>query len=82
MEKFNKKVHHQLRIKIKPMQRLILYTKDVQVITGKSDKAARDLLRKVKTRFNKTRDQFVTADEFSEVTGIKIALVLNFLRNH
>jgi hypothetical protein len=51
-------------------KRICIYTSDVQWITGRNESAARRLLRKLRQKLNKTREQFVTIDEFAEYTGI------------
>jgi hypothetical protein len=53
------------------MQRVCIYPKDVQVITGKSYRQSVRLVQKIKIAFNKTTKEFLTFDEFCEYTGIK-----------
>jgi hypothetical protein len=53
------------------MKRILLYCKDVQTITGKSERASRELLRKIKIYFNKESHHAVTVDELCEYLGIK-----------
>ena len=51
--------------------RLCVYPKDVQRITGKSERYSRMLLQKVKECFNKQEHQFVSIEEFCSYTGLK-----------
>lgn len=51
--------------------RLCIYPKDVQRITGKSERYSRLLLQKVKGKFDKEVHQFVTVEEFCVYTGLK-----------
>lgn len=53
------------------MNRLTIYPKDIQRITGRSDRYGRMLLSKIKTHFHKLDHQFVTIDEFCLYTGLK-----------
>ncbi len=54
------------------MTRLCIYPKDVQVITGRSERWGRILLKKIKEEFSKQEHQFVTVDEFCKYTGLSI----------
>jgi hypothetical protein len=55
--------------------RLCIYPKDVQLITGKSERYSRMLLQKVKEKFSKEEHQFVSIEEFCSYTGLKIEQV-------
>lgn len=59
--------------------RVCIYPKDVQRITGKSERYGRLLLQRIKTHFDKEPHQFVTVIEFSEYTGIHLELVERFI---
>lgn len=59
--------------------RLCIYPKDVQRITGKSERYGRMLLNKIKAYFEKEEHQFVTVEEFCIYTGIKKDEVILFL---
>lgn len=62
------------------MNRLCLYPKDVMVITGRSDRYGRNLLKKIKTHFKKQPHQVVTVEEFSTYMGLQQDLVAKQLR--
>ena len=51
--------------------RVCIYPKDVQRITGKSERYCRTLLQKIKEYFKKEEHQFVTIEEFCNYTGFK-----------
>ena len=51
-------------------QRIVIYAKDVERITGKSERAAYALLKKIKARLGKSKEQVVTLHELSMYTGI------------
>lgn len=59
--------------------RLCIYPKDVQRITGKSERYGRMLLQKIKQYFEKEEHQFVTVEEFCKYTGFKKDDVVLFL---
>jgi hypothetical protein len=59
--------------------RIIIYPKDVQKITGKSERYGRMLIKQIKDKLNKEGHQFVTIEEFCQFTGIKPEQVHPFL---
>ncbi len=63
------------------MERLCIYPKDVQVVTGKSERYGRSLLREIKKKFSKESHQLVTIEEFCNYTGISINSVKQVLLN-
>jgi hypothetical protein len=50
--------------------RKVIYAKDVMIITGRKPRAAWKLLAKIRKRYRRKKDQFVTVKEFSAFTGI------------
>ncbi len=59
--------------------RLVIYPKDVQRITGKSERWGRILLLKVMQKFGKEEHQLVSVEEFCLYTGLKMEQVTPFL---
>ena len=59
--------------------RLCVYPKDVQRITGKSERYGRMLLIKIRLRFNKEEHQFISIEEFCAYTGLKMEQVQSIL---
>ncbi len=59
--------------------RVCIYPKDIQRITGKSEKSGQRLLRRIRVQLGKEDHQFVTADEFASYTGISLDLILEYL---
>jgi hypothetical protein len=62
-------------------KRIIVYPKDVQMITGKSVKYSRALLRKIKKENAKRPDQFVSISEFAAFTGISVDEVRSLIKD-
>jgi hypothetical protein len=60
-------------------KRVVIYAKDIENITGRRERAARKVLQKIREKFGKARDGFVTVREFSLYTGIDEDLVREFL---
>ncbi len=55
--------------------RLCVYPKDVQRITGKSERYGRMLLLKIRESINKQDHQFISIEEFCTYTGLKMEQV-------
>ncbi|QAA83158.1 hypothetical protein EI546_03530 [Aequorivita sp. H23M31] len=58
-----------------------IFPKDVQRITGRSERYGRLLLHQIRKHFDKQPHQFVTAEEFAEFTGVNIETVNEYLKN-
>ena len=56
-------------------KRACIYPKDIQRITGRSERYGRKLLNDIKDYFDKEPHQFVTINEFSEYSGIEIDII-------
>ena len=52
------------------LKRLCIYSKDVQRITGKSDRYSRRLIGRIRASLKKSEDQFLTIEEFCHHTGL------------
>lgn len=59
--------------------RLCVYPKDVQRITGKSERYGRMLLIKIRKTYKKKDHQFISIEEFCLYTGLKIDQVQGLL---
>ena len=60
---------------------IIIYPKDVQRITGKSDRYGRLLLNKIRQQLSKEPHQFVSVEEFCQFTGLVPDQVTSFLND-
>ena len=60
-------------------KRIIIYPKDIQRITGKSERYGRYMIQKIKQELNKDDHQLVTVQEFSRYIGIEEALITPYL---
>ena len=57
------------------INRIIIYPKDVQRITGRSERYGRKLLCRIKKQYAKDQHQFVSIDEFATYTGLSVDLI-------
>lgn len=62
-------------------QRVVLYCKDISLITGRKYRAARKLYLSILKAFDKQPKQFVTLQEFCLYTGIQEEIVSNYLKS-
>ncbi|MGC8823115.1 MAG: hypothetical protein ACP5PZ_00765 [Bacteroidales bacterium] len=62
-------------------KRIIIYPKDVQRITGKSERFGRMLLKQIKQQLSKEEHQFVTVHEFCKYAGIDVQEISDFIKD-
>jgi hypothetical protein len=60
-------------------QRVCIYPKDIQRITGKSYRQSTRLMQKVKNDLNKLENEFLTIDEFCSYVGLKSEQVTHLI---
>ena len=59
--------------------RIVVYSKDVENITGRRPRTAQIILKRIKKHYKKDKLDFVTIHEFCEFMGIKEEVVREFL---
>jgi len=62
------------------MSRICIYPKDVQVVTGKSERYGRTIIKMIKEDLNKEAHQLVTIDEFCDFMGFEISKVQGLIK--
>ncbi len=62
------------------MERVCIYPKDIQLITGKSERWGREIIKKIKQQFKKGEHQLVTIDEMCLYLGLNPEEVRKILR--
>ena len=55
---------------MKQNKRIIIYPKDIMLITGKSERYSREIIKKIKLANNKQKHQLVTVQEFCTYMNI------------
>ncbi len=63
------------------VNRICIYPKDIQRITGRSERYGRRLLERIKDHLDKERHQFITIDEFCDYSGIKREDIQEYLKD-
>ena len=60
-------------------KRVCIYPKDIQLITGRSERYGRKLIQTIKDVLDKKPHQFITIKEFSEYSGIEIDTINDYI---
>lgn len=63
------------------LTRIVIYTKDIQRITGKSERYGRKILNKIKTKHKKKKHQLVSLSELCQYLGLNVEEVAKYLNN-
>ncbi len=61
------------------LKRIVIYPKDIQRITGKSERYGRLMIQRIKQDLKKDDHQLVTIEEYSEFSGIHADLIAEFI---
>ncbi len=61
------------------LKRIVIYPKDIQRITGKSERYGRLMIQRIKQDLKKDDHQLVTIHEFSDYTGINPDIIAEFI---
>ncbi|MFY0653024.1 MAG: hypothetical protein JXQ96_13365 [Cyclobacteriaceae bacterium] len=61
------------------LKRVIIYPKDIQRITGKSERYGRKLISTIKEHLKKDAHQFITISEFASYAGLNKEEVEEFI---
>lgn len=62
------------------MKRVIIYAKDIMILTGKSERYSREILKKIKTKLNKEDHHLVSVQELCDYLGLNVEHVLNAMK--
>ena len=62
------------------MKRICIYTSDVMLITGKSERQARNIINDIKAYFRKEKHQMITIKEYCEYSGLKVEDVTGYIK--
>lgn len=55
------------------MKRIIIYPKDIMIITGKSERYSRYLIQRIKKHLGKEDHQVVSVSEFCDYMGLDLS---------
>jgi len=60
---------------MKRMNRVVIYPQDVAIITGRSDRYGRMIIKRIKVLLGKENHQLITIKEFSEYMDIEMSII-------
>jgi hypothetical protein len=60
---------------------MVIYTKDIQRVTGKTERYSRKVLKKIKIKYGKQKYQLVSLSEFCEYMGLEQKEVAKYLND-
>jgi hypothetical protein len=60
-------------------KRACIYPKDIQRITGRSERYGRKLMQDIKDFLGKESHQFITIKEFAEYSGIEEEIIQQYI---
>lgn len=60
--------------------RACIYPKDIQCLTGRTERYGRKLLNEIRDHLGKQSYQFITSKEFAEYSGIDLETVNDYLQ--
>ncbi len=64
---------------MKRNQRIIVYPKDVAIITGRSERYGRLVIQRIKDKLGKEKHQLVTVEEFADYVGLKKEIISSLI---
>lgn len=68
-----------LKVTAMKRERLIIYSQDIQRITGRSERYAQCVMQSIRKRLGKEKHQLVTWEEFCEFAGLSVEDISEFL---
>ncbi len=68
------------RMLMSRLRRVVIYPQDVALITGRSDRYGRMIIKRIKEELGKEDHQLVTIHEFALYMGIEISLVESMIQ--
>jgi hypothetical protein len=63
------------------LTRMVIYTKDIQRITGRTNRYARKVMFNIKMSYGKQKHQLVSVTELCEYMGLKTEEVVRYLED-
>jgi ribosomal silencing factor RsfS len=63
------------------MKKVVIYPKDIMILTGRSERHSRKLLQKIKSTLKKGDHQLVTVEEVCAYFGIPVEVALSALKS-
>lgn len=62
------------------MKRICIYPKDIHLITGRSERQSREILRQIKKHYNKEKHQPITIEEFCDYMKLDAQKIIPLIK--
>lgn len=62
-------------------KRIVIYPKDITNILGKKKTAAQSMMHRMRRKLGKTREEFITVEEFCQIAGLNPEKIYPLLKN-
>ena len=64
----------------RPFRRIVIYPKDIIILTGRKESYTRGIIRAMKNHYGKAPEQLLTVKEMCAYLGLDMEEVINVLR--
>ena len=64
------------------IKRAVIYSKDIELITGRSGRSARKMMAVIRRRLGKEKHQLISLGEFCSYTGLPEDEILKYLSSY
>lgn len=62
------------------LNRMVIYVKDIQRITGRTERYCRKIMALIRNKFGKEKHQLVSVNEFCQFMGLPVDEVRKYLK--
>jgi len=62
------------------LTRVVIYSKDIEKLTGRTDRYARKVMRKLEKHYGKTKGQLISVSEVAAYLGLPLQDVIGVLQ--
>jgi hypothetical protein len=69
----------QINVMNREIKRMVIYAKDIEYITGRTDRSARKVMATIRKRLGKEKHQYVSVGEFCGYMGLPEEEVIKHL---
>jgi hypothetical protein len=62
------------------LTRVAIYVKDIEQLTGRTERYSREIMRKMRYHYNKTKNQLISVGEVAAYLGLPLHEVIGILK--
>ena len=64
------------KINFNDLTRMVVYTKDIEQLTGRTDRYCRKIMQKMRRHYGKAKDQLISVGELAAYLGLPLQEVI------